>query len=53
MVGDLTVDYETLLLPDDLDQTLFVYSTEPGTASREAMDLLLSWTTPSSPARSQ
>ncbi len=44
MVGRIDVQYETLLLPGDEDQTLFVYSTEANTASREAMNLLASWT---------
>ncbi|ADB31055.1 transcriptional regulator, XRE family [Kribbella flavida DSM 17836] len=43
VAGDLTVNYETLTLPGDPDQTLFVYTTEAGTTSREAMDLLASW----------
>jgi transcriptional regulator with XRE-family HTH domain len=49
IVGDLTVDYETLTLPGDPDQALFIYTTEPGSASREALDLLSSWTQPSAP----
>ncbi|WP_030456261.1 helix-turn-helix domain-containing protein [Herbidospora cretacea] len=43
VVGELTVEYETLTMPGDPDQTLFVYTTEAGTASREAMRLLTSW----------
>ena len=43
VVGELVAHYETLTLPGDPDQTLFVYTTEPGTRSREAMDLLTSW----------
>lgn len=43
IVGELTVDYETLTMPGDPDQTLFVYTTEAGTASREALNLLGSW----------
>ena len=43
VVGELTVDYETLALPGDPAQTLFVYTTRAGTASRQAMDLLASW----------
>lgn len=43
VVGELTVDYETLTMPGDPDQTLFVYTTEAGTASRQAMQLLTSW----------
>lgn len=46
VVGDLTVQYETLTMPGDRDQTLFVYTTEPGTSSREAVNLLASWTSP-------
>ena len=44
VVGDLSVQYETLTMPGDRDQTLFVYTTEAGTSSREAMNLLASWT---------
>ncbi|WP_375424251.1 helix-turn-helix transcriptional regulator [uncultured Friedmanniella sp.] len=44
VVGALTIAYETLTLPGDPDQALFVYTTEAGTSSREALDLLASWT---------
>jgi len=44
VVGDLTVDYETLMLPGDPDQALFVYTAAAGTASGQALDLLASWT---------
>ncbi|MDD7966187.1 helix-turn-helix transcriptional regulator [Actinomycetospora lemnae] len=43
VVGDLTVDFETLTPPGDPDSTLFVYTTEPGSPSRRALDLLASW----------
>lgn len=43
VVGELTAHYETLTMPGDPDQTLFIYTTEPGTRSREAMNLLASW----------
>lgn len=43
IVGELTVEYETLVLPGDPDTSLFLYTTEPGSASREAMNLLASW----------
>lgn len=46
VVGPLTIAYESLSLPGDLDQTLFVYTTEAGTASRQALDLLASWAVP-------
>ncbi|WND59939.1 hypothetical protein QQA43_27310 [Mycolicibacterium vanbaalenii] len=43
VVGDLSVDYETFTMPGDADQTLFVYLAEAGTPSRDALNLLLSW----------
>ena len=46
LAGDLTVEYETLTMPGDPDTTLFIYTTEPGSSSRRAMDLLTSWTAP-------
>ncbi|NKY57421.1 helix-turn-helix domain-containing protein [Nocardia flavorosea] len=46
VAGELTVEYETLTLPGDPDQTLYVYTTEPGSPSREAMSLLASWSMP-------
>lgn len=50
LVGELTVQYETLTLPGDADQTLYVYTCEPGSASHEALSLLASWTATPSPA---
>lgn len=44
VAGELSVSYETFTMPGDPDQTLFVYTTEAGTASRQALDLLASWT---------
>ena len=38
----MTVHYETLLLPGDTGQTLFIYTTEAGTDSQHAIDLLAS-----------
>ncbi|HXR43510.1 MAG TPA: helix-turn-helix transcriptional regulator [Pseudolysinimonas sp.] len=43
MVGDLTLDYETLTLPADPDQALYVYTAAAGTASRQSLELLASW----------
>ncbi|WP_306317764.1 MULTISPECIES: helix-turn-helix domain-containing protein [unclassified Streptomyces] len=43
VVGDLTLAYETLHLPDDDGQFLSVYHAEPGSASAEALRLLASW----------
>ncbi|OLF07052.1 helix-turn-helix domain-containing protein [Actinophytocola xanthii] len=44
LVGELTVEYETLAPPGDPDTTLYVYTAEPGSPSRRALDLLASWT---------
>ncbi|RCK69649.1 XRE family transcriptional regulator [Desertihabitans brevis] len=43
VVGDLTVDFETLTPPGDPGTALFVYTTEPSSPSSRAMDLLASW----------
>jgi hypothetical protein len=43
VVGDLTLDFESLELPGDPGQTLLVYSAEPNSPSRQALDLLASW----------
>ena len=42
-VGDLDLDFETLALPDDGDQTLRIYSAKPGSPSHDALRLLSSW----------
>ena len=44
IVGDLTLQYESLTMPGDSGQTLFLYTAEAGTAHRQALDLLASWT---------
>jgi transcriptional regulator with XRE-family HTH domain len=44
VVGDLTIDYESFTLPGDPDQTLCVYTAEPGSASESSLRLLASWT---------
>ncbi|MCF2536345.1 helix-turn-helix transcriptional regulator [Streptomyces nigra] len=49
LVGEITVDYETLALPGDPDTTLFVYTAEAGSASKRALDLLASWTLTDAP----
>jgi transcriptional regulator with XRE-family HTH domain len=50
VVGELVVDYETMLLPGDPDQTLFIFTTEPASPSRDALRLLASWTEPATSA---
>jgi transcriptional regulator with XRE-family HTH domain len=44
LVGELTVEYETLIPPGDPDTTVYVYTAEPGSSSRQALDLLAMWT---------
>lgn len=44
VVGDLTLEYEALNPTGDLDQTLGLYTAEPGSASAQALGLLASWT---------
>jgi transcriptional regulator with XRE-family HTH domain len=45
LVGALTLDFESFDLPGDPGQKLLVYSAEPGSPSRQALDLLASWAT--------
>lgn len=50
LVGEVTVQYETFALPGDTEAAVFLYSTEAGSPSRHALDLLTSWTlTPTVP----
>lgn len=55
VVGELTLQYETLVLPGDPDQALFLYTAEPQSQAAEALGLLTSWTmsedAPRQPAR--
>lgn len=44
IVGELTLQYETLTLPGDPDQTLYLYTAEPHSQAAEALGLLTSWT---------
>jgi transcriptional regulator with XRE-family HTH domain len=51
LVGELTVEYETLSLPGDAETALFLYTAEAASASRQALDLLASWTLAAPPHR--
>lgn len=51
VVGDLTVDYETLTPPGDPDTAMFVYTTEPNSPSQRALNLLASWSLTDTVAR--
>lgn len=42
-VGDLELEFENLVLPDDPDQSIRVYSSRPGSRSGDALRLLGSW----------
>ncbi|MFJ9690556.1 helix-turn-helix domain-containing protein [Kitasatospora sp. NPDC101183] len=52
LVGELTLDWETLACATDPDQQIVVWTAEPGTPSHEALAFLASWVTtqPSTPA---
>lgn len=43
VVGELDVHFETLSLPGEPSQTLYVYTTDPGSASEQSLALLASW----------
>jgi transcriptional regulator with XRE-family HTH domain len=43
VVGDLTLDYETMELPGDDGMALLTYTAEPGSASQQALQFLASW----------
>jgi transcriptional regulator with XRE-family HTH domain len=45
VVGDLTLDFERVELSGDAGQRVTFYSAEPGSPSRERLDLLASWAT--------
>jgi hypothetical protein len=44
LVGDITVNYESLALLADPDQTLCIYTAEAGSPSETALQLLANWT---------
>jgi hypothetical protein len=50
-VGEMTLEYETLVLPDEPEQALVTYTAEPGSPSETALRLLatLAAQTPSTP----
>jgi transcriptional regulator with XRE-family HTH domain len=45
-VGDLTLDYESIALPNDHGLNLTVYTATPGSPSADALRLLASWAAP-------
>lgn len=46
VVGDLTLHHEPLSFPADPDQTMCLYTAEPGSPSAQALALLASWSAP-------
>lgn len=42
-VGDLTLAYEDLVLPEDPGQTILVFTAEPGSESEDALQRLAAW----------
>lgn len=52
VAGDLVFSYEALQPPGDQDQTLCVYTVEPGSPSAQALQLLGNWTAPHPQRRS-
>jgi hypothetical protein len=43
VVGELTLAYEAMAVPDRPDQVMVVYTAEPGSPSDDALRLLSSW----------
>jgi len=43
VVGELSLDYETMKFPADTGLTLTAYSAQPGTPSHDGLNLLASW----------
>ncbi|MGW1328126.1 MmyB family transcriptional regulator [Streptomyces antibioticus] len=50
LVGELTLDWETLAVATDPDQQLVVWTAAPHTPSHERLAFLASWVTVHSPA---
>jgi transcriptional regulator with XRE-family HTH domain len=44
VAGDLDLAYDALEIPADPGQTIIAYTAEPGSAARDALDILASWT---------
>lgn len=44
LVGEVTVNYESVAVLGDEDQTLCIYTVEPGSPSETALRLLANWT---------
>jgi transcriptional regulator with XRE-family HTH domain len=51
LVGELTVDYESIVLAGNPEQQLITYTVEPGSPSQEALSMLASWAAEPPPGR--
>jgi hypothetical protein len=51
VVGELSLDYETLMLAGEPDQALIAYTPEPGSPSETALQLLAAWAAPAAGER--
>ncbi|MDH6121790.1 transcriptional regulator with XRE-family HTH domain [Kitasatospora sp. GAS204A] len=49
LVGDLELDQETMILPDESGLSLVVYSAPPGTAAADGLKLLAGWSATAGP----
>ncbi|MBU2662791.1 helix-turn-helix transcriptional regulator [Actinoplanes bogorensis] len=43
IAGEITIDFQALQLPEDPEQTLFVYTAPAGSPSQQALRMLASW----------
>lgn len=51
VVGDLTLDWDTLTCTDDPDQQLITWTADPGTPAHDRLRILASWTAGHRPSR--
>ena len=49
IVGDMTLIYQTLVLPGEPGLTMYLYTAEPGSPSADALRLLSAWAAPMYP----
>ena len=53
VVGDLELEHETMLLPDESGLQVAMYSAPPGSASEDALKLLASWSATTAEAETE
>jgi transcriptional regulator with XRE-family HTH domain len=53
VVGDLTLTYRTLTLPEDAEQSVYIYTAAGGSPDHTALKLLAQWTAEVSPDRTR